>query len=58
MNKNEKESVFMGVVPTIGVNTSKDGYTVTRITNKGCELSKGSTTLFFSLKETENFFGV
>jgi len=45
-------------VPTISVNTSKDGYTVTRITNKGCELSKGSTTLFFSLKETENFFGV
>ncbi len=51
-------SETISATPTIGINTSKDGYTVTKITNKGCEITKGTQSLFLTLKETENFFGV
>lgn len=42
--------------PTIGINSSIDGWTVIKITNKNVKLSSGGTVIELSFSETEKLF--
>lgn len=44
--------------PTIGINSSIDGWIVSAITTKFVVLTKGSTRIELSFTETEKFFKV
>ena len=42
--------------PTIGINSSIDGWTVIKITNKAVKLSANGTIVELSFSETEKLF--
>lgn len=46
------------MTPTIGINSSIDGFTVIKIGTSSVTLSNGSTQLSLSFRETEKFFKV
>lgn len=46
------------MTPTIGINSSIDGFTVIKINRTSVTLSNGTTQLSLSFRETEKFFKV